>query len=228
MISFAPGGLYRRVRSAGSCDLRGKDRIELGGGADHNDDGVRETGFSVESRVLASGSIRGDFSKFWAGQTVSNLGSSITLFALPLLVYELTGSAINLALTTAAQFIPHLAFGLFIGAWVDRLDRKKLMIVVDLLRAVVISTIPLLAAFDALSVWWIYGTGFVMSTLTIFFDSSQFAAIPSLVRKRELVNANGQIQASYSAAQVAGPLLAGVLVSVLPLPESFWSTQRPS
>ena len=171
----------------------------------------------MESRAAASGSIRGDFSKFWAGQTVSNLGSSITLFALPLLVYELTGSAINLALTTAAQFIPHLAFGLFIGAWVDRLDRKKLMIVVDLLRAGVISTIPLLAAFDALSVWWIYGTGFVMSTLTIFFDSSQFAAIPSLVRKRELVNANGQIQASYSAAQVAGPLLAGVLVSVLPL-----------
>ena len=171
----------------------------------------------MESRAAASESIRGDFSKFWAGQTVSNLGSSITLFALPLLVYELTGSAINLALTTAAQFIPHLAFGLFIGAWVDRLDRKKLMIVVDLLRAGVISTIPLLAAFDALSVWWIYGTGFVMSTLTIFFDSSQFAAIPSLVHKRELVNANGQIQASYSAAQVAGPLLAGVLVSMLPL-----------
>ena len=166
---------------------------------------------------MPSGSIRGDFSKFWAGQTVSNLGSSITLFALPLLVYELTGSAINLALTTAAQFVPHLAFGLFIGAWVDRLDRKKLMIVVDLLRAVVISTIPLLAAFDALSVWWIYGTGFVMSTLTIFFDSSQFAAIPSLVHEKDLVNANGQIQASYSAAQVAGPLLAGVLVSVLPL-----------
>ena len=123
------------------------------------------------------------------------------------LVYELTGSAINLALTMAAQFVPHLLFGLFIGAWVDRLDRKRLMIVVDLLRAGAISTIPLLAAFDALTVWWIYGTGFVMSTLTIFFDSSQFAAVPSLVPKRELVSANGRIQATFSAAQVAGPLL---------------------
>jgi MFS family permease len=171
----------------------------------------------VQLRVPTNGSLRGDFARFWAGQTVSNLGSSITLFALPLLVYELTGSAINLALTTAAQFVPHLLFGLFIGAWVDRLNRKRLMIVVDLLRAGAIGTIPLLAAFDALSVWWIYGTGFVMSTLTIFFDSSQFAAIPSLVSRRELVSANGRIQASFSAAQVAGPLLAGLLVSLLPL-----------
>ncbi|CAN5540460.1 N/A [soil metagenome] len=115
------------------------------------------------------------------------------------------------------QFIPHLLFGLIIGAYVDRLDRKKLMIIVDLLRIVAISTIPLMAALDALTVWWIYGTGFVMSTLTIFFDSSQFAAIPSLVSEKDLVTANGRIQASFAGAQIAGPLLAGLLVSVLPL-----------
>jgi len=171
----------------------------------------------VQATASASPWLRGDFGKFWVGQTVSNLGSSITLFALPLLVYELTGSAVNLALTTAAQFIPHLLFGLIIGAYVDRLDRKKLMITVDVLRIVAISTIPLMASLDALTVWWIYGTGFVMSTLTIFFDSSQFAAIPSLVSDKDLVTANGRIQASFAAAQVAGPLLAGLLVSVLPL-----------
>lgn len=75
-----------------------------------------------------------DFWKFWAGQTISNLGSSFTFFALPLLVYELTGSAINLALTTASEFVPYLLFGLIIGAWTDRLDRKRLMIGVDILR----------------------------------------------------------------------------------------------
>ncbi len=170
----------------------------------------------MQKTVPASGWPGSDFSKFWVGQTVSNLGSSITLFALPLLVYNLTGSALNLALTTAAQFVPHLLFGLVIGAYADRLDRKRLMITVDLLRAVVISTIPLLSAFDALTVWWIYGVGFVMSTLTIFFDSCQFAAIPSLVDNKDLVAANGRIQASFSAAQIAGPLLAGVLVSLLP------------
>jgi MFS family permease len=171
----------------------------------------------VQAAAPASGRAGGDFGKFWVGQTVSNLGSSITLFALPLLVYELTGSAVNLALTTAAQFIPHLLFGLVIGAYVDRLDRKKLMITVDLLRLVVISTIPLMSALDSLTVEWIYATGFVMSTLTIFFDSSQFAAIPSLVAERDLVTANGRIQASFAGAQVAGPLLAGLMVSALPL-----------
>ena len=158
-----------------------------------------------------------DYWKFWAGQTISNLGSSFTFFALPLLVYELTGSALNLALTTASEFVPYLLFGLVIGAWTDRLDRKKLMINVDLLRAAALCTIPLLYFADTLVVEWIYGVGFVVSTLNIFFDSSQYAAIPNLVDKDDLVTANGRIQASYSGAQVAGPIVAGALVALLPI-----------
>ena len=64
-----------------------------------------------------------DFAKYWIGQTVSNLGSSFTAFALPLLVYELTHSPVYLAATTASYFVPYLLFGLVIGAWVDRVDR---------------------------------------------------------------------------------------------------------
>src|SRR3954469_2056565 len=97
-----------------------------------------------------------DFWKFWTGQTISNLGSSFTGFALPLLVFKLTGSALNLALSTAFAFIPYLLFGLIIGAWVDRVDRKRLMIAADIARAAVIASIPVLAGFNALSIWWIY------------------------------------------------------------------------
>ena len=64
-----------------------------------------------------------DFWKFWAGQTISNLGSSFTNFALPLLIFNLTGSALNLAIASATTFLPYLLFGLPIGAWVDRVDR---------------------------------------------------------------------------------------------------------
>jgi len=165
-----------------------------------------------------------DFWKFWAGQTISNLGSSFTEFALPLLIFKLTGSALNLAIASATTFLPYLLFGLPIGAWVDRVDRKRLMIVTDLLRALVLGSIPLLAALDQLSVWWIYAAGFLTSTLTIGFNSAEFAAIPSLVGRDEanagqaLVTANGRIQASYSAATVVGPLLAGILVAFLSLP----------
>src|SRR5215213_2832912 len=124
-----------------------------------------------------------DFWKFWVGQTISNLGSSFTDFALPLLIFKLTGSALNLAISSATTFLPYLLFGLVIGAWVDRVDRKRLMIVTDLLRALLLASIPLLAALDMLSVWWIYIAGFLISTLTIGFNSAEFAAIPSLVAR---------------------------------------------
>lgn len=164
---------------------------------------------------------RHDFWKFWAGQAVSALGSSFTGFALPLLVYKLTGSAVSLAVATAAYFLPYLLFGLVIGAWVDRVDRKRMMIGVDLGRAAVIATIPVLSYLDALTVEWIYAGAFLTATLTIAFDSGQFAALPSLVSKDDLVTANGRLQASFSAAMIAGPLLAGVLLAVVEIEAVF-------
>ncbi|HZD69281.1 MAG TPA: MFS transporter [Actinomycetes bacterium] len=164
-----------------------------------------------------------DFVRFWAGQTVSNLGSSITLFALPLLVFKLTGSPLNLGVTSATTFLPYLLFGLVIGAWVDRVDRKRLMVATDVARALLIALIPLLADAGLLRVWWLYGVAFLHSTLTIAFDSAEFAAVPSLVHSNDdLVTANGRIQASYNAAQVAGPLLAGVLITTISVQQVFW------
>jgi len=162
-----------------------------------------------------------DFWKYWAGQTISNLGSSVTLFALPLLVYKLTGSALNLGISTAATFLPYLLFGLILGAWTDRVNRKQMMIVTDLGRALIIASIPFWVVFGPLSVWWIYAVGFIHSTLTICFEAGQFAAIPGLVKQDDLVTANGRIQASYAGAQIAGPLLAGLLVTVVPISSLF-------
>jgi MFS family permease len=161
--------------------------------------------------------VSSDFKKFWVGQTISNLGSSFTQWAVPLLVYQLTHSAVSLGIATAATFLPYLLFGLPIGAWMDRVDRKRAMIVLDSLNAIVILSIPLVAQFGHLTVWWIYVVTFIQSTIFIAFSAGEFAAIPSLVSTDDLVTANGRIQASYSAAQVAGPLLAGALISFLPL-----------
>ncbi len=159
----------------------------------------------------------GDFWRFWIGQTVSNLGSSFTLFALPLLVFKLTGSPLNLGLITAFEFLPYLLFGLVLGAWVDRVDRKRMMIATDIARAVAIASITLLAGLDLLAVWWIYAVGFVSSSLKICFDAGEFAAIPSLVGTDDLIVANGRIQASYSAAFFFGPLMAGALLAAAPI-----------
>jgi len=158
-----------------------------------------------------------DFWKYWTGQTISNLGSSVTLFALPLLVYKLSGSALDLGIASAATFLPYLLFGLILGAWTDRVNRKRMMIGTDIGRALIVVSIPLLFALGLLTVWWIYIVAFIHATLTICFEAGEFAAIPSLVNQDDLVTANGRIQASYSGASIIGPLLAGVLVTLVPL-----------
>jgi MFS family permease len=159
-----------------------------------------------------------DFVKFWVGQTISNLGSSFTQWAVPLLVFQLTHSAVSLGAAVAATFLPYLFFGLPLGAWMDRVDRKRAMILLDSINTLVILSIPLVAQFGHLNVWLIYAVTFIQSTIFIAFAAGEFAAIPSLVSTDDLVTANGRIQATFSAAQVAGPLLAGLLVSFLPLP----------
>jgi MFS family permease len=132
-------------------------------------------------------------------------------------VFKLTGSALALGATLAIFTAPQLFFGLAIGAWTDRTDRKRLMIVVDLLSAVTIASVAVASAAGLLSLWWIYAVVFVSSTLSIFFVAAEFGAIPSLVDSGELVSANGRIQASFAAASVLGPLAAGALLVFVPV-----------
>lgn len=164
---------------------------------------------------MSSEAGRRDFWLYFGGQVVSTIGSSFTMFALPLLVYKLSGSPTDLALTLAANMLPYLLFGLLFGAVADRVDRRRMMISVDLARAGVIAVLPSLYLAGRLDVTWVYAVAFVQASLGILFDSGEFAAIPSLVPKADLVTANGRIMAATSAGQVGGPVLAGALVAIL-------------
>lgn len=157
------------------------------------------------------------FILFWIGQLISALGSSFSNFALPLLVYRLTGSALDLALSSAISFVPYVLFGLIIGAWVDRANRWRLMLGVDLLRALLIASIPLMAALGLFSLWYLYAVQFVVATLSIGYDTARVGALVGLVERNGLVAANGRMIAGYSAASVLGPLLAGLMVAFVPL-----------
>ena len=84
---------------------------------------------------------------------------------MPLIVFKLTGSAIALGATLAIYTAPQLLFGLAIGAWTDRTDRKRLMITVDVLSALTIASVPLAAVAGVLSLWWIYAVTFVSSKI---------------------------------------------------------------
>ncbi|HEY7224557.1 MAG TPA: MFS transporter [Micromonosporaceae bacterium] len=165
----------------------------------------------IEARRLGR-----DFWVYFVGQTTSQVGSSFTNFALPLVVFKFTGSPVSLGLTTAAEFVPYLLFGLVLGAVVDRVNRKRLMISVDIVRAAVISVVPVLSLLGVLRVEEIYVVAFVQATMGILFDAGEFAAIPSLVGRDELVTANARIMATNSAGRIVGPVLAGALVALLP------------
>jgi hypothetical protein len=91
------------------------------------------------------------------------------------------------------------------------------MIAVDVLSALAIATVPLASALGILSVPWVIAVIFVMSTLGIFFQASEFAAVPSLVGKDDLVAANGRVQASFAAATIFGPFVAGAALVLMPV-----------
>ena len=162
--------------------------------------------------------MRGSFSRFWLSQFVSSLGNSFSGFALPLIVYHVTGSALSLAISAAAGTLPYLLFGLVIGVWVDRADRRRLMIGIDLARGVLLAGIPILMAAGFFALWLVYAIQFAVATLGIAHAAAQSAVLPGLVEREDLVAANGRLIAAYSAAAVIGPLLAGGFLALVPLP----------
>lgn len=93
-----------------------------------------------------------DFWRFWAGQAISTLGSSFSGFALPLLIFQLTGSALNLSISVAVSYVPSILYGLPVGAWVDRMNRKRVMTTVNLLLGASVASVPLMAATGHLTV----------------------------------------------------------------------------
>ena len=166
---------------------------------------------------VARGGLGRDFTVFWVGETISHFGSAITLFALPVLLYRESGSALHLALGAIAFTLPRLAFGLHLGAWADRHDRKLVMIRADVAMAMAVGMVPLAAALGILSPFLIYVAIMMLSTLGMLFQSAQSGAVPSLVGRQDLVRANGRVQAGLAAAQIAGPLIGGLLLVVVPV-----------
>ena len=160
-----------------------------------------------------------DFRRFWAAQTVSQFGSEITGLALPLLaILVLHASTFEVAALAVVDWLPFFLFSLPAGVWIDRLPRRPILIVADLGRAAVLGSIPLAYLLDVLTLGQLYAAGLLAGTLTVFFDLSYQSYLPSIVERNELGEGNSKLEVSRSSAQVAGPGLAGVLVSALAAP----------
>ncbi|MFE7778463.1 MFS transporter [Streptomyces sp. NPDC057445] len=157
-----------------------------------------------------------DFMLLWSGQTLSETGSAVTRVALPLVaLVVLDASTFEVGLLTAATTLAFAVIALPAGAIVDRRPKRSIMIVCDLLRLLIIGSIPLAAAFDVLTMGQLYVAAVAAGVCTVFFDVSYQSYLPSLIRAEDLMAANGKLGTTQSLAQLGGPSLGGGLVGLL-------------
>lgn len=163
---------------------------------------------------------RGDFRRLWTGQTISVMGDQITGIALPLVaVTSLGADAGQMGWLTAAGLFPHLLFSLPAGVWLDRVHRRRrLMIWADVGRAVLLATIPMAFITGALGMPQLYVVSFLAGTLAVAFDVAWNTVFVAVVPRERFVNAMALLQGSRSMAAVAGPSIGGILVQVLGAP----------
>ena len=160
-----------------------------------------------------------DFLRLWSAETISQLGTQVTLLALPLAAIDIIhASAFEVAVLAGVEYLPFLLVSLPAGVWVDRLPRRPILVAGDLARAGLLASVPIAYALDALTIWQLYGVGFFVGIATVFFDVAYQSYLPSLVERRQLVDGNAKLEISRSAALVGGPGLAGVLVDLLKAP----------
>ena len=162
--------------------------------------------------TLAPARLGGGFRWLLASSWISNLGDGIAIAAGPLLVASQTRDAFLVALAALVQWLPPLLFGLYAGALSDRLDRRMIVVTVDVLRAVVLLVIAASILTGAVSIAVILVALFLLGTAEVFADNSSQTLLPMLVRRQDLALANARIQAGFiTVNQLAGPPLGAAL-----------------
>ena len=153
------------------------------------------------------------FRRLFVGQAVSLVGAQVTQVAVPLQVYAITKSSLDVGLIGLASFFPLLVFGLYGGAIADAVDRRKLLVLTST-ATMVVSVVLLAQAVAHLNqVWLLYLCVVVQSGFAAVGTPTRGAIVPFLVGRRQLPAANTLIFGSFQLAIILGPLIAGVTVS---------------
>jgi MFS family permease len=155
------------------------------------------------------------FALFWLARLISITGSTITAVVLPILVFQLTGSAVQTSFLATLEVLPYFAFGLFAGALADRTDRRRLMVVCNLVQTVLVGSIPAAAAFGSLTLTQIYGAAVLSMTAFVWFDAANFGALPALVGRARVVAANSAIWSATTVVGIVVPALGGALAALI-------------
>ncbi len=158
-----------------------------------------------------------DYRRLWAAQGISDIGDALTNLTLLIVVTRITGSTAALAAMAIALAVPAIVIGPIAGVFVDRWDRRRVMLASDLIRAGLVLGFVFVASTDRL--WLMYAIAVAHATVGTFFTPSRMAMIPRVVPREGLMAANSLNQMTRIIASVVGSALAGIIVG---LADVFW------
>ncbi len=191
-------------------DLAGPAHAVPVAGAPSPADGPRPSTFSVFRKP--------DFRLLWSAQLVSTIGTALTDLAAGILVFRVTGSAAAVGLMFVATAVPTLIVGLIAGVFVDRYDRRKIMVAADLSRAAIVFSIPLLIQAN---IALLYVAVALVSTISQFFNPANDAVLPEVASDEELAAANSWIMISSFGSTSIGFALSGLLATAFSIDWAF-------
>ena len=205
------------MRSAESATETDRDSLADSDAESGNIDTSSSTDIGTDAPASAASASR--FRRFWLGYTVSQFGDRITELALPLIAaVTLHASAAAVSALAAVTWTPNL-LGVVLGAWVDRQRRKRrLMIGADLARAVVLLSLPVAAAFHAVTLGQLYIAALLCGSAAVLFNTSYPTFFAHLVPRSAYVSANSKLAASRSASSMVGPAAGGALIAATSAP----------
>jgi len=156
-----------------------------------------------------------NFIKIWVGNTVSRFGDAIDSIAFLWMVYEMTGSTLMMGTVMAVNAAPAVLFGMMAGVLVDRMNKRKVMTITDLVRGFNTALMAFLYMWDMISIWHLYVFTFINSFCEIFSSPARASAMQVLVDKKHYLTANSLRQASSAMAEIAGIAIAAVVMGYL-------------
>jgi MFS family permease len=160
-----------------------------------------------------------DFLRLWSGETISRLGSQITSFSIPMLAaLTLHATPLQMGYLGTSLYLPHLITPLFAGVWIDHHQRKPILIAANMIRALLIGSIPVMAWVGKIQIEYLYIVCFLMGIAQVIFELAYHSYFPTIVERDKLIEANSKLMASISFAEIGGPALAGFLVQWITAP----------
>ncbi|BCJ50691.1 MFS transporter [Actinoplanes sp. NBRC 14428] len=160
-----------------------------------------------------------NFTKLWAGQSISMVGVNVTYVALPLLaIYAIDAGAFEVGLITLAETLPYLVVTLWAGAWIDERKRIPVMLVADILRGAILVAVAVLTLMHLITLEIIVGLMLLYGVGSVFFEVAYYAVVPTIVHRSDLMRANSRLQTSASVSLLLGTNVGGLLTQILTAP----------